>query len=234
MSTFDENQLGTRMHIDKIKNVYGEYINDSSYVYIPCDFGKAIAILKKPELHQNDELRQGIINSKNALYKGGPLIIKLIFDKFDPTHTLNNAKFNFSGVAVTCVIGQTIESVLGSELSYAFTVFRPFYDNLIFVNYTGDYCEYYDNGVLKEFGSLNKGKKEGLWIENYSNGKIMSIANYNNNKLNGLYSEWYENGNKSEECTYVNDVKVGFRISWNENGEKEFAGYCDASSIFIQ
>ena len=55
--------------------------------------------------------------------------------------------------------------------------------------------EFYENGQIQNFGSLNKdGKKDGLW------------------------TDWYEDGQKKMEGTYKDGRLVGKRTDYNRDG----------------
>jgi len=69
-----------------------------------------------------------------------------------------------------------------------------FYYSLNYLNYTGPFREWHDNG--------HQYKKYYI----------------NNGLINGPYIEWYANGYKKEESYYVNSNLNGYRTFWNKNG----------------
>ena len=78
---------------------------------------------------------------------------------------------------------------------------------------------FYQNGQLKETGSLIDGKKVGLWTYYYENGAKRLEANYVEDKNDGKWTEWYENEKITEEGIYKNGEYV-VRNFWDEEGEQ--------------
>ena len=82
--------------------------------------------------------------------------------------------------------------------------------------------EYYDNGQIKFFCSLNKdGKMEGLLTSCYENGQKEEQVTIKDGKRDGLETRWYENGKKKTEGTIKDGKMVGLLTSWYENGQKK-------------
>jgi len=99
--------------------------------------------------------------------------------------------------------------------------------------YTGNYQEYYDNGVLKleiciknglphgtcimyfdnnqpkEIRSYKNGEFHGLWRAYNNQGVLISEAEYKNNKKSGLWRIWDENSTLRYELNYLNGKKIG-------------------------
>ncbi|GIS23834.1 MAG: hypothetical protein CM15mP124_3140 [Alphaproteobacteria bacterium] len=47
----------------------------------------------------------------------------------------------------------------------------------------GERLKHYDNGQLKEKGTLKDGKQEGEWLEYHENGQLKIKRNYKDGKL---------------------------------------------------
>ena len=81
--------------------------------------------------------------------------------------------------------------------------------------------EFYENGQLQNFGSLNKdGNKVGLWTEWDWNGQKRKEETYKNGFKDGLHTSWYENGQKRQEGTHKDGKSDGLVTFWYRNGQK--------------
>ncbi len=226
-------------YIEAINIIYQKYIGDSSYVFKSCDRGKTMAILKKPFDHVNNEVRLSIIDKKFAKHRGTSMYVEVVFDKFNPSRVLTSTKSYFAGLETVYTVGEIIspdsytndDSEDSNGIFYCTCVDGAFYYDLHFVNYSGEYYDFYYNGSIKKHGMLLDGFKNGQWKEYYDNGKLMSIEHYLSNKLNGKYLEWFSDGKPSEVGMYSNDKPVGFHISWYENGVKDCEGYYDETGL---
>lgn len=236
MNTLLENTVKTSCeHIDTIKNTYKEYNENDMYVFKSCNFGKAMAILQKPENHKNNESRSNIIDSIFARHRGDSMMVVEIFDKFEPTVKLTRATSQFADTEVVYVVGELASpdsytddlSEDSHGIHYCRTVEGAFYYDLMKTNYTGKFYDFHFNGREKENGMLVLGKREGKWDKYYECDQLHTVSNYSNGKLDGEYFEWYDTGKKSRRCFYSNDVQTGFSISWHKNGEKKSEGYYD-------
>jgi hypothetical protein len=70
--------------------------------------------------------------------------------------------------------------------------------------------ERYENGNLKEQGTLACDKKNGIWKSYYENGNIKIIATYNKQGiLEGEYKEYAETGGIIFSGKYINGEKIG-------------------------
>jgi antitoxin component YwqK of YwqJK toxin-antitoxin module len=61
-------------------------------------------------------------------------------------------------------------------------------------NYTGDYFEKYNSGIVKVRGFYRFGKKSGKWMYFYPNGTLWSEAFFNEDKMNGESRVYHQNG----------------------------------------
>ncbi len=79
-------------------------------------------------------------------------------------------------------------------------------------DYTGEFFQKYETGVVKTKGYFRFGKRHGQWFYFYPHGFIWSEAFYDNGKMNGHSKVYYENGKVYYEGDYKQDVAVG---TWN-------------------
>ncbi len=61
-------------------------------------------------------------------------------------------------------------------------------------DYTGDYFQKYDNGIIKVRGFFRFGKKHGKWMYFFPNGTLWSEAFFENDKMHGEHNVYHENG----------------------------------------
>lgn len=94
----------------------------------------------------------------------------------------------------------------------------------------GKYTRYYDNGVVKENGTFEKGVYKDSLVRYYENGQVSYQGNFNTQgKEDGKVRYYYPNGQIEYEYTSSNGVLTGKAIRYYENGDvKEISTY-DAS-----
>jgi antitoxin component YwqK of YwqJK toxin-antitoxin module len=73
-------------------------------------------------------------------------------------------------------------------------------------NYTGDYFEKYNSGIVKVRGFYRFGKKSGKWMYFYPNGTLWSEAFFNEDKMNGESRVYHPNGELYYSGFYKMDV----------------------------
>ena len=78
--------------------------------------------------------------------------------------------------------------------------------------------KYFSNGIIKEKGVYQLGKKQGKWQTYHRNGRIKKIEIFNNGKLHGKTIEWYQNGIKKAEGIFFNGKRQGVFLDWRRNG----------------
>ncbi len=63
---------------------------------------------------------------------------------------------------------------------------------------TGEWTNYYSNGVKESEGSYNEnGRKDGEWVYNFDNGNLESKGSYDDGKRTGKWYSYDEHGNES-------------------------------------
>ncbi len=70
--------------------------------------------------------------------------------------------------------------------------------------YSGLVFSIHSNGFYSEQGTLEDGKKHGLWIQNYENSKLYIEENYNYGVKNGSFKKYDRNGEELEISNYLN------------------------------
>jgi|APSaa5957512535_1039671.scaffolds.fasta_scaffold217563_2 antitoxin component YwqK of YwqJK toxin-antitoxin module len=90
--------------------------------------------------------------------------------------------------------------------------------------YSGPVLSIHKNGVNSEQGTLEDGKKHGLWIQNYENGKVYKEENYNYGVKNGSFKEYHEDGSKYEISNYLNGQLHG-KYYWGFYGSYKHGNY---------
>ena len=76
-------------------------------------------------------------------------------------------------------------------------------------DYTGEFFQKYETGVVKTKGYFRFGKRHGQWFYFYPHGFIWSEALYDNGKMNGHSKVYHENGKLYYEGDYKQDIAVG-------------------------
>jgi antitoxin component YwqK of YwqJK toxin-antitoxin module len=79
-------------------------------------------------------------------------------------------------------------------------------------NYTGDYFEKYNTGIVKVRGFYRFGKKSGKWMYFYPNGILWSEAFFKDDKMNGESRVYHPNGELFYSGFYKMDVADS---TWN-------------------
>ena len=76
-------------------------------------------------------------------------------------------------------------------------------------DYSGDFFQKYDNGVIKVRGSFRFGKKHGKWLYFRPNGLLWSEAFFDNEQHHGESSVYHENGKLYYTGSYDHDKPIG-------------------------
>jgi len=92
----------------------------------------------------------------------------------------------------------------------------------------GNYVSYYKSGQLKEKGSLNLDRKEGLWKTYHINEGLESIGSYKlkgakRSVKDGLWKTYYANGQLKLIGTYAEGVRKGQWVKYFDTGEESDA-----------
>ncbi|MHB8261057.1 MAG: toxin-antitoxin system YwqK family antitoxin [Bacteroidia bacterium] len=85
-------------------------------------------------------------------------------------------------------------------------------------DYTGEFFQKYETGVIKTKGFFRFGKRHGQWFYFYPKGFIWSEAFYDNGKMNGHSKVYSENGKPYAEGEYRQDLSVGLWRYYDTSG----------------
>lgn len=85
-------------------------------------------------------------------------------------------------------------------------------------DYTGEFFQKYETGVVKTKGFFRFGKRHGQWFYFYPKGFIWSEAFYDNGKMNGHSKVYSENGKPYAEGEYRKDLSVGLWRYYDTTG----------------
>lgn len=86
-------------------------------------------------------------------------------------------------------------------------------------NYTGDYFEKYESGVIKVRGGFRFGKKSGKWMYFYPDGKLWSEAYFHLDKMNGESNVYYPSGKLMYNGFYEMDVADSVWMFYDTTGK---------------
>lgn len=86
-------------------------------------------------------------------------------------------------------------------------------------DYTGEFFQKYETGVVKTKGFFRFGKRHGQWFYFYPNGYLWSEAFYDNGKMNGHSKVYSENGKPYAEGEYRKDLSVGLWHYFDTSGQ---------------
>lgn len=86
-------------------------------------------------------------------------------------------------------------------------------------DYSGDYVEKYDNGIVKFTGYFRFGQRHGQWIAFYDNGLKWSECSYDKGNKHGQSIVYYPNGQIQYAGWYKDDVKDSLWVFYNEQGK---------------
>jgi antitoxin component YwqK of YwqJK toxin-antitoxin module len=85
-------------------------------------------------------------------------------------------------------------------------------------NYTGDFFEKYNNGIIKVRGYFRFGKKSGKWMYFFPNGLMWSEAFFDNDKMHGESNVYHPNGKLMYTGNYNHDVPIGKWMFYDSSG----------------
>ncbi|MBS1647089.1 MAG: hypothetical protein JST67_07100 [Bacteroidetes bacterium] len=101
-------------------------------------------------------------------------------------------------------------------------------------DYTGEFFQKYENGVVKVKGYFRFGKRHGQWYYFYPNGLMWSEAFYDNGKMNGQSKVFYENGKTYYQGAYKKDIPVGLWLYNDTTGAANLEVTYDSLGKIIQ
>ncbi len=100
----------------------------------------------------------------------------------------------------------------------------PCSGQLLKINGSGRFIDYYYNGKKRGEGTLVNGKLEGPRNLYFQNGQLMAKKNFHDGKENGLMQEFYPDGRLRQEGNAFNGKEEGLWIAYYPNGQAEVRG----------
>ena len=87
-------------------------------------------------------------------------------------------------------------------------------------DYTGDYLDRYENGIIKFKGFFRFGQRHGQWNAFYDNGEMWSECFYDKGNKHGSTKVFYPNGKLQYEGWYKNDKRDSLWFFYDETGKE--------------
>lgn len=86
--------------------------------------------------------------------------------------------------------------------------------------YTGEYIDKWENGLIKFRGQFRFGKRHGQWVSFYANGEPWSELHYDKGLRHGPYIVFYPGMIKRIEGFYKNDLRDSVWYFYDSTGFK--------------
>lgn len=86
-------------------------------------------------------------------------------------------------------------------------------------NYTGEYVDKYDNGIIKFKGNYRFGKRHGQWMSFYPSGLAWSEMHYDKGSRQGPNLTYFENGKLRYAGYYKNDARDSVWLYYDSLGK---------------
>ncbi len=87
-------------------------------------------------------------------------------------------------------------------------------------NYSGDYIDKYDNGIVKFRGTFRFGERHGQWFSFYPNGILWSELHFDKGLRNGPNNTFFENGKPRYTGFYRADLVDSTWTYYDSTGTK--------------
>jgi len=87
-------------------------------------------------------------------------------------------------------------------------------------NYSGDYIDKYDNGIVKFRGTFRFGERHGQWFSFYPNGILWSELHFDKGLRNGPNNTFFENGKPRYTGFYKDDLVDSTWTYYDSTGTK--------------
>lgn len=85
-------------------------------------------------------------------------------------------------------------------------------------NYTGEYVDKYNTGIIKFKGTYRFGKKHGQWMSFYPNGLAWSELHFDKGLRHGPNLTYFENGKLRYSGAYKNDARDSVWLYYDSTG----------------
>jgi len=86
----------------------------------------------------------------------------------------------------------------------------------------GEWIYYFNNGAIKQKGTLRKDKRYGLWTAYYEDGSLYAESNYVLGKVDGRYKTYHRNNALCSDNQYIMNKLVGSARKFYDNGRIEY------------
>ncbi len=86
--------------------------------------------------------------------------------------------------------------------------------------YSGDYVDKYNNGIIKFIGTFRFGKRHGQWMAFYDSGIKWSECYYDKGKKHGESTVYFPNGKLHYRGWFKNDLRDSLWFFYDENGKE--------------
>ncbi len=209
--------------INLIKSTYPELLVNSKLVFKSSKYFW-IVVLEKTEKTKTNESRDKIAVPEFAWYRGSEFKVVKIFNKFDPSHTINSIENNkiFKGLHnnLTYTVGEIVSPSIfitknGEEHGHYDEDMNNIHSYGIHYFKTMDAAFYYDLHKIP----TDQGEYTGKYYQFFPNGKILMEIDYYSGKYHGKYIVYYTNGLKDFEYSYTHGEKNGMFRSYLNTGE---------------
>lgn len=83
---------------------------------------------------------------------------------------------------------------------------------------------YYENGQLRDKGTVKDGELDGLFESYHENGQLRESSHFENGELNGPFEYYYENGQLWVKGNFKDNKYDGLSESYDRSGPVQFRG----------
>jgi antitoxin component YwqK of YwqJK toxin-antitoxin module len=216
--------------MEQINRLYRHYEEDGCVFKTCFDY---VVILRKQHDTITNEERSDVMDAKHAKFRGSHFLVELIFDKNDPTKTIDTIK---NSVCHHCIVTYTvgeitkadtfdtnIDKICASGIHYFKSLSAAFYYKYDFYSIKNHHKDtecliYDDNGTMTFKLNYINGKCQGDRLEYHPNGKLKSTSKYDDGVCNSEYLEYHQNGQLKLKYYYVDNLRSGDYLEYHYNG----------------
>ncbi|MDR1974126.1 MAG: hypothetical protein LBQ31_05570 [Bacteroidales bacterium] len=83
----------------------------------------------------------------------------------------------------------------------------------------GEWSDVYPNGISKNKGRYNKGRRTGHWLFYDPNGNVMQEGDYKNGKEEGTWTWYFPDGSVRLEQNYESGLLNGLSVEYSDSGQ---------------
>lgn len=187
-----------------------KYINNKKYVFKSCQI-YWIVVLKILNDTRTTQKRDGVYNNKYAKFRGDKFEVVHIFNKLDPSITIQSVVNSmYVTKQLEYCVGQIVDV---SKVKYHVFPFQTLYDkfdeNINIVCSSG--IHFYENIEPAYYCELNEIICDGRVKFWYGGGALRCCGDYKNGKHDGNWIYYAEDGSIESKVYYKNDYSY-FKI----------------------